>query len=358
MRISPPLVRLAAFAAAFLPSVGAPVPARPADPTSNTIVLASWNVENFFDADNDPNNEGDDEFTAQGWTRWTEARYRLKLEHLAEAIARFRPDVLGLAEVENRRVLDDLRGALRERHGLDYPAVVHRDSPDQRGIDTALLAKWAPVATNWLRPNPVQREVIVADFRVGERPLTVFVNHWKSHYGPKKDSDDIRRQEARAVREELNRRLRATPAAAIAVMGDFNDDVEAPVLVRDAGFQPVLADLRADRSGLLLFNLSGVLASDARGSYYYSQGKHWSSFDSISVTRSMLDGFEPASPWRACTNTYRIFRTPDMELPDGAPNPFRRVGARDTTKVFSGFSDHFPVCVALEPRGAPAQPMR
>lgn len=322
--------------------------APPCSAARTNLIIASWNVENLFDAEDDPANPGDDEYTPSGWTRWTEPRYRLKLTNLASVIAQMRPDILCLAEVENRRVLDDLGTLLRERHGWPLPAIVHRDGGDQRGIDTAMMARLAPVATNWLRPLAIQRDVIVADFALEGGLLTVMVNHWKSHYGAKAVAYAARAQEARAVRAELDRRLALDPAAAIVVAGDFNDDIDAAVPQGCAGF--VLEEAAVLADGLLLFNLAAPLQPDQRATYYYGPARRWNSFDSINVTRGLLSKGAPRSPWRVKAGSYSVFATDAMRLDNGAPLPFRRVTTRFGRLVYNGYSDHFPVRLTLETR--------
>ena len=323
-----------------------------ADP--DPLVVASWNVENLFDTEDDPANKGDDGFTPRGWMRWTAARYRLKLEHLAEIIAGMRPDVLCLMEVENRRVLEDLVQTLERKHAFSLPVIVHRDAEEKRGIDVALLARAAPVATQWLRTAPGQREVVACDFSFGGRRLTVLVNHWKSQFGKKGESDEIRQREARAVRAFLDERLRAEPAAAILVAGDFNDAPDSPILTQDAGFVMYEARVRGDASGRLLFNLAGSLSESARVTYYYAASKKWYTMDAISVTRGMLADAVPAAPWRVRKSGYTVFKTAAQQDSQGAPIPFRRVRNKKEGDSFrTGYSDHFPVRVELEPSAAP-----
>jgi len=317
----------------------------------DTLVVASWNVENLFDTEDDPANEGDDGFTPRGWMRWTAARYALKIEHLADIIFQMRPDVLCLTEIENRRVLDDLVKALKERHAYALPAVMHRDSPEKRGIDVAMLSKVAPASTNWLRTAAGQREVLACGFAFDGKPLTVLVNHWKSQLGKKDESDEIRRKEARAVREYLDLRLKDEPSAAILVAGDFNDAPASPILTEAAGLDPDERRVRGDASGRLLFNLAGSLPETARATYYYAAAKQWNTMDSISVTRGMLEGVEPASAWRVKKYGYRVFKSPAQCSETGAPLPFRRVRNKEVGDVFlTGYSDHFPVRVELEAR--------
>jgi endonuclease/exonuclease/phosphatase family metal-dependent hydrolase len=322
---------------------GAPAPNDP-----RCLVVASWNVENLFDAEDDPENPGDDEYTPAGWTRWTHPRYRHKLTNLAEVVAEIAPDILCLAEVENRRVLDDLARLLRDKHALDLPAVLHRDSGDSRGIDTAILSRFEPAAVIWLKPLAIQRDMIVADFMIDGRPLVVIANHWKSRYGPKAESDAVRTLEARVLRAELDRRLKADPAAAIVVAGDFNDNVDDDIPAAHAGFSLDAAAVLQD--GRLLFNLASGLSPDERGTYFYTRTKRWNSFDMIAVSRGMLPNGLPASPWRVRPAAYRIHAPTHMRQEHGAPIPFRRVRTRDGWRNYIGYSDHFPVVVTVDTR--------
>ena len=81
-----------------------------------------WNVENFFEAKPHFNDK------CNGIAK--------TVMLVADEFGRM-PDVVGLAEVENCRVVRKLisRTALRK---MDY-GIIHYDSPDRRGIDCALL---------------------------------------------------------------------------------------------------------------------------------------------------------------------------------------------------------------------------
>jgi hypothetical protein len=312
------------------------------------VVVASWNVENLFDADDDPDNPGDNEYTPSGWTRWTEPRYRHKLTNLAEVVSEIRPDILCLMEVENRRVLEDLTALAESLHGWRMPVILHRDCGDMRGIDTAIISRYEPKGMVWLRPLAIQRDILAADFEIEGRGLTVIANHWKSRYGKKAESDALRELEARTVRAEVVRRLADNPAAAILVMGDFNDNIDNVIPLAHAGF--ALDERAVLQDGKLLFNLSATLPADARGTYFYSQTRSWNSFDMINISRGLLTNGAPASPWRVRPETFRIHAPPKMRQENGAPYPFRRVGTRQGQRIYTGYSDHFPVCVTVEAR--------
>lgn len=323
-------------------------------PATNQLVVASWNVENLFDPYSDPANPGATNYTPAGWARWTPARYAMKLDHLAEVIAAMRPDVLGLIEIENRRVLEDLTRVLRDSYHFDLPVILHREGEDRRGIDVAMLARFAPVATNWITPVTQQRDILIARFDIRGRPLTVCLNHWKSWVGPQAENVRIRTVEAQAARGEIARRLAGNPAAAIVALGDFNDNVDAPSLTRDAGFVPwnPVSPPATNRSAVL-YNLSGMLTPTNRGTYYYGKDRVWNSFDSISVSRGMLPDGACTSAWQVVTNSYGPFVLPAQRDATGHPLPFHRVRKKDATgkirdTYLTGYSDHFPVRVVLQ----------
>ena len=319
---------------------------------TNLLTVASWNVENLFDTEDDPANTGDDGYTPNGWGRWTAARYALKIQHLSDVLYAMRPDVVCLTEVENRRVLMDLVNCLKTRHAYELPVVVHREGGDARGIDVAVLAKAAPVATNWFCAVQGQRDVLACDFVFGGRRLTVLANHWKSQLGKKAESDAIRAQEARSVREFIDRRLKDDPAAAILVAGDFNDDITSHILTDEAGFATDVRRVLADPSGRLLYNLSAGLPPEGRGTYYYSPSKKWDTFDSMSVTRSLLAGPSKEGGWQVRAGSYGVFKQKEQCFPSGAPIPFHRVRSKEAgDEYLTGYSDHFPVRVELELAG-------
>src|SRR4051812_39500374 len=106
-------------------------------------VVAFWNVENLYDTIDDPL-KNDNEFTPSGSFGWTAERYRQKLERLAEVISAIGNDIsedgavlVGLCEVENKKVLEDLC-AMPSIKSRNYKSVI-MEGPDMRGIDPALL---------------------------------------------------------------------------------------------------------------------------------------------------------------------------------------------------------------------------
>ncbi|MCE9613097.1 MAG: endonuclease/exonuclease/phosphatase family protein [Lentisphaerae bacterium] len=309
-----------------------------------------WNAENLFDTQDDPNNEGDDSYTPGGAERWTEGLYRHKLTHLAEVLASLKADVIGLEEIENRRVLEDLAAMLRDEHGQSFPFIIHREGPDHRGIDVALLSRLAPVTNRWLTTIPLQREILMARFEEAGCPLTVVVNHWKSRRGAPELCDRLRLQEAEALRRELDRLVEEDPDLAVVVLGDFNDNCDGPALREGLRSILDLKEVRRQPNGATLYNLHGLLPRRDRGSIYFPGDQAWLSFDSMSVSRVLVDPRPTRSAWAVDLKSYAVVRPPKMVGDGGRPLPFRRVGptrAGAPVERIEGYSDHFPVRVQL-----------
>ena len=101
---------------------------------------AFYNLENLWDTVNDPDNAGDDDFTPEGKYEWTQTKYEQKLQNIAKVISQLGrdycpagPAIIGISEVENRKVLEDLTKTA-PISGMGYE-IVHFESPDHRGID-------------------------------------------------------------------------------------------------------------------------------------------------------------------------------------------------------------------------------
>ena len=101
---------------------------------SSNLSVGFWNVENLFDLIDDPDKR-DEEFALNGRKNVTQEIYDLKIKNSVEVLSDLDVDVLGLCEVENKNVLNDLNDAFEDK---EYK-IIHYDSPDERGIDNALL---------------------------------------------------------------------------------------------------------------------------------------------------------------------------------------------------------------------------
>ena len=322
--------------------------------TSATLRVASWNVENLFDAENDFANPGDDEFTPNGPMTWTESVYRIKLDHLAEMIAEMKPDIIGLCEVENRRVLVDLQQTLSTAYDYHLPEIIHREGPDRRGIDVAMLSKFKPAKSRWLIAPPPAREMLCATFSTGSSELMIIMCHWKSKIIPagmvEADVDNMRIREARVARRAVEKILRKNPDAAVVVMGDLNDNVSSPILTESGRLLTSRGKLKANP--VSLYNLSADFPEAERGTYYYHPKKIWNSFDSISVSPTMLDATRKPT-WTVQGGSYQIVKHPKHLNANNTPKAFRLFRPKEGEPYYIyGYSDHFPVAVTLDRKTA------
>jgi len=309
-----------------------------------------YNFENLFDTEDDPAID-DEEFTPDGRNRWTEIRYHTKLQQLAQVVSELgtelTPDglaLLGVAEVENRKVLADfsLEPKVRDRN---YQ-IIHYDSPDRRGIDVALLYNpkyFSPLHSEAIRvplfePNGdtiFTRDVLYVSGLFLEDTLHLLVNHWPSRRGGQKASEP-RRIAAAMKNKQISDSLRTrNPQANILIMGDLNDD---PV---NRSVKKVLdATNRPDKLGPKgFFNPMYDLFKQGIGTLAYRDA--WSLFDQILISPGLLSGEEGLWYYSA-----EIFNPPYLQQQTGAFQgyPLRTYGGGT---YLGGYSDHFPVYVYL-----------
>lgn len=198
-----------------------------------------WNLENYFDPADDPVT-ADEAFTPGGEHHWTKRKYEAKRNLIAKTIIasaeRFggrMPAIVGLCEVENAKVLK----ALVEESPLAAQRYrsVHRESPDPRGIDVALL--YDPERVRLLDFEFITikefatREILYAKVALPDT-VHIFVNHWPSKYSGAKASEARRQAVCTALLHKLDSLHRSDSAAAVLLMGDFNATPREPSVMR------------------------------------------------------------------------------------------------------------------------------
>lgn len=313
-------------------------------PAPEELTFAFWNVENLFDADDDPANPGDDQYLpANGWTA---ERYALKRAHLAEVIAAVRPHVIGFAEVENHRVLEDLFADPR-LDPLGW-SIAHVDSPDKRGIDVALAfrAPFRLAGADAVRLHPIEKEgelptrgVLEVRLEAEGAPLFVLVNHWPSRGG---DRDGAFRRVAGTVVRSVADRIVAEEAAAgreadVLVVGDLNDEPFDPSVVDALGAVRSRNAVVNRRNVRHLFNASWeLLGQSDLGTIYYNPEWTWNVFDQVIVSRGLLDevGFAYVE------GSLRVYAPDELRDEYRRPRWFRRSRGGEWS---TGYSDHFLV---------------
>ena len=306
------------------------------------IRLMFYNTENFFDTVDDPT-VNDNDFLPDGSMHWTPGRYFEKRSNLFRVIAHVGgwdpPALVGFCETENRSVLNDL---IHNTPLAKYPyKIVHKESPDPRGIDVALLYRsdyLKCVAQQFVRVRfsdnrKRTRDILYATLCTTKGDtMHVFINHWPSRTGGVRQSEPGRILAASLVRQKVDSIFSRNPLANIVVTGDLNDSPLDKSLV--TGLQALNDTTLAKPSAL--FNLSAYKTKESTGTIKY-QGK-WSVYDQIIVSGGLLRGSLYTD-----VNCCHIFRADYLFEPDPryqGVKPFRTyIGPRYN----KGFSDHLPV---------------
>ncbi len=306
-----------------------------------------YNVENLFDIEDDSLTQ-DEEFLPTGQRGWNWSRYQTKLNHIYQTLSALGgwelPDIIGVCEIENRRVLEDLvnRTPLRK---LGYQ-VIHEDSPDARGIDVGLIVKTSKVkylshraiAVNFPDDAYKTRDILMAELLVlNSDTLRVFVNHWPSRRGGKDDSEPRRMFVAGLARAAVDSLLQVNPNANILLMGDYNDEPENASLVevlRAHGPKDNLA------KGDLVNLMRPLLKNWKFGSHKFQE--HWGVLDQIIVSQALLNGKLQVAPQGAVIFDGDFLLTED--LTHFGQTPFRTYNG---PAYIGGYSDHLPVYVDL-----------
>lgn len=306
------------------------------------ITVMFYNTENLFDPEDDPLKE-DDDFTPGGDYRWTQKRYWKKLDALSKVIVSadddMAPALVGLCEVENETVMNDLtaRSALREA-GYRF---VMTDSPDRRGIDVALLYRrsfFKLIAEESLRVNlrpyggGATRDILhVTGQLENADTLDIYVCHWPSRNGGVEETEPRRICAAQVVRKSVDSVFRARKKPYVIIMGDLNDGPDATALRDGLKAHPYSKGARLEDRELVT-----VMDPLDDGSYKY-QGQ-WDKYDQFVVSASLLNG-------KGCTELLgaEIMRLPFILADDdsyGGDKPLRTYNGR---RYQGGYSDHLPV---------------
>ena len=182
-------------------------------PARQPFVAMFYNVENLYDTVNDPK-INDDEFTPSGKVPWTKERLETKIKHTGQVITDITspamPDLIGFAEIENQQVLEMLTssaGLSKTKYGI-----VHYDSPDERGIDVAMLYNPATFKVISSEPlhvtlpdNDLTRDILYVKGKLNSGEiLHVFINHWPSRREGSEISASKRMAAANVLRAKID----------------------------------------------------------------------------------------------------------------------------------------------------------
>jgi len=310
--------------------------------------IAFYNLENLFDTIRDPN-INDQEYTPKGKNSWTSQKYNQKLANLSRVIPEIGineqqkepPTIIGVAEVENKTVLDDLlKQPKLIQKGYE---IVHYDSPDRRGIDVALLYRKKDFVVNNSKSIPLyikstdgkrvytRDQLLVSGFLDGEE-MHFIVNHWPSRSGGEKRSSPYREAAGMLNKKIIDSLLKINPNAKVMTMGDFNDGPYNKSIK-----QSLKAQHKKEKTPSKgVFNPFEELSKKGLGTIAYRDA--WDLFDQIIITGTFLDtndkDYSTYKYWKA-----GIFNRPYLVQQTGQYKGYPLRNANNQV----GYSDHFPV---------------
>lgn len=302
------------------------------------ISVAFYNVENLFDAE-DGKNTLDKDYTPQGKKKWGPYRYQIKINKIGNALSKIGEDccktpplLIGLAEIENDQVLQDLTQS-EPLQDFSY-SYIHFNSPDERGVDTALLYQEKNFQVLESKPLPLllfdkhgkrdyTRDILYVKGLLFGEMIHVFINHWPS----KRHGQEERKIKRNAIAQFLRSAVNGIPEKNpnVLVMGDFNDnptDESLATLTETVLFNPMLPLFEAGQGS----------------SKFYGK---WMLFDQILISKSLQN--HPKIQYKKAA----VFNAPFLLNPLGKFKgaPFRTYRGK---YYMGGASDHFPVYLVFE----------
>jgi endonuclease/exonuclease/phosphatase family metal-dependent hydrolase len=309
-----------------------------------TYTIAFYNIENLFDIDNNPLTD-DDDFLPTSAKRWTRKRYQNKLLKIGTVIPKIgamnteaAPVIVGLAEVESSDVLSDL---VESEAMLDEAySYIHYDSPDERGIDVALLYKSevfkvenSETFSVYLQKDSGEqdytRDILLVQGKLNNENLNIIVNHWSSRREGQKETEFKRLAAAKKVNTIINDLKKKDIHAKIIVMGDFNDN-------------PNNESITIMEKESSLYNPFKTIWSYNKGSLNHNF--QWHMFDQILFSTNFFDVHNSDLDFGRADVFNIEFLTQNYGKYKG--QPFRTFVGK---KYKGGYSDHFPVFIELKP---------
>jgi hypothetical protein len=308
-----------------------------------------YNVENLFDTFDDPST-ADNDFLPTGKKYWTPAKYQSKIENLAKVIVAVgewdMPAIIGLCEVENKKVLNDLfYGTALSKYQYK---IVHYDSPDPRGIDVALV--YLPERFRLLHSHIIRiryeqkkgkstRDILYCKgILMKKDTLHIFINHWPSRISGR-EAEIKRNFVALKLKNTTDSIFSINKNAEIIVMGDFNDESNDESLTKSLG----AITIWEKTSTASLYNLSsGYYEKNHYGSIKYRG--HWTIFDHVIVSGTLLQN---KNYYHTDISSYKIFNASFLLKQDKSHTGYSLLSTYNGRNWINGFSDHLPVYIDL-----------
>ena len=315
--------------------------------------IAFYNLENLFDTINDPN-KNDEASPMMEIKENRTAIYKEKLNNMAKVLseigtkeAKNSPIIIGVSEIENREVLEDL---IHTRYLKDKQyGIIHYDSPDLRGIDVALLYQ-----ENYFKPthhetfelklwdeNGIRiytRDQLLVSGYIDDELIHVIVNHWPSRRGGEEKSRSFREKAAYLNTQIIEKIKLSDPNPKVIIMGDLNDDPTNSSLKTVLKTKAKKANVKEGD----IYNPTEDMFRRGHNTLVYRDNINL--FDQIMFTSPLLTTTKDYS-------TYKMFKT-NVFNPQYLTTqtgkykgyPYRSFSG---SKFIGGYSDHYPIYMYL-----------
>ncbi len=306
---------------------------------NNYIFIAQWNLENLFDTNDDPNTN-DEDFTPKGMYKWDDQKLILKFVRLSEIISAMNdnkaPDILTVCEVENRAVLNTL--TMYDQFLKKYNfGVIHKDSPDRRGVDVGILYKkdifqFIELIDDTVKIDWPTRTIIMGKLLHKQTGDTfyVFSNHWPSRRGGEEKSAPARNTAASTLKKRVDYILSYNPNANIIIMGDFNDTPKNESIMKYLQAKPFICS-KDKPQPKQLYNLSWEKADNDEGSHYFDD--EWNMLDQIIVSSNLIE----SNKFQYDCPSFNMYTGKNVDS-EGLP-----IRTFEGKRYIGGYSDHLPV---------------
>lgn len=298
-----------------------------------------YNVENLFDTIDSPGTK-DEEFLPEGERRWNGWKYQQKLNKVYKTLMAVKGwqklSLIGLCEIENRQVLANLIYKT-PLYQYDYQ-IIHTDSPDERGVDVALL--YSPDDFSVLRSETLEirfpfdstdrtRDILyVKGIMFGADTLHLFLNHWPSRYGGYMKTKKKREFAASILAGKIDSIASKEREAKILIAGDFNDEPS------DSSIEKLTSE--TNETGLV-----NLLEKTNNGTTKYRS--QWYMFDQLIVSKSLLKPVKGVQAINPQIGQFPFLLTEDERY--GGMKVFRTFAG---PRYIGGYSDHLPVFLDLK----------
>lgn len=309
-----------------------------------------YNAENLFDTFDDTL-KNDEAFTPDGVRYWNKGRYYKKLNNISKVITAIGqwelPEVIGLCEIENRKVLEDLikKTALKK-----YPyRIIHKESPDNRGIDVGFLYrkdKFKPVEYEAIRVNfpfdnnrPTRDILYVKGYNNYKDTLHFFINHWPSRWGGQLETDRKRIFAASILKHKIDSLFNIDIDPKIIIMGDLNDYPDNTSVLKTLDAKINFENVNSEE----LYNLAYYLQEVKRKGTHKYEGE-WGVLDQIIISGSLLNN---KNKLHMLPDDVHVFDAPFLLEDDTHYVGYKPFRTYIGFKFHDGYSDHLPVYIDL-----------